>query len=705
MCGFCGILFHHASARDGFEPGLEGFRRAAARLSHRGDTDYRETLEASFWLSHHRLAFQDAAAGKQPMLSADGRHYIVFNGEVYNHLQLRKKLAALSPLQFRTRSDTETLLEGWKLLGQEFFAELEGEYAFVIVDIEGRELVAHRDRYGVKPLFCHLQDVNNRRFADFHKHYEFSAARIEFASEIKGLSSRRQWQREGLLRQFVGLYEPISTPFEHVIQIPPAGVLHAIRTETGFACRLDTDARPLRTQAAGEVADNASFEQVMAESVSDRLLSDVELGVYLSGGIDSKSIAYELSRGAQTGQRLKTFTVGFSQAGYDESQEAIRFARHLDMDPHLVRVDDTALNYAYPLAVEASEIVQPYTNGAAKWWLSLFTRQYVQGVLTGDGADEVFCGYPGFRYVNWWKHAMRIRGPARTPADVAARLAKSPLGSFRRDGLYMAKFAGHAKNPWLAGSSAEGTGQDFIDSLAMIGVAHPLFGQVRTITQALLGESAADNWLRSQAASIRSWFAAGYVGIESELANPHWSLLLWQNYFVRTHLPVLILNWVGDRMEMANTLEGRTPFLSRRIREFMHTQPDKALVHGLRDKVLLRQTYARLFPAEFAMTPKKQFNAPFLDAAAINRQFGIDSIFETTGLTDNAAMQNLNNGGAGDAPGAGDIYRQTHLQSALQTARCLGVIHQTLVDSKSLERDTHLEQRYLQKGGPVTPAV
>ncbi|MEJ2362571.1 MAG: asparagine synthase-related protein [Gammaproteobacteria bacterium] len=702
MCGFSGILFHPAARAE--TPGRrEAFRRAAAQVAHRGDTDYQEWFGSGLWLSHHRLAFQDVAAGRQPMLSQDGQHVIVFNGEVYNHMQLRQTIQRTCAVDFRTRSDTETLLEGWKVLGEDMFELLEGEYAFVISRVDGSELVAHRDRYGVKPLFCYLAQTNTRDFASFQAEYAFSTNRLEFASEIKGLTSGRRWQREGLLRQFVGLYEPICTPFEHIIQIPPGGILSAVTRESGMQCRLQSFMPAIRNSRADtEVATVGQFEPVMTESVRDRLLSDVELGVYLSGGIDSKAIAFELSRTAGQHAPLKSFTVGFTQAGYDESQEAIRFARHLQLEPHLLRVDDAALNYAYPLAVQTSEIVQPFTNGAAKWWLSLFTRQYVQGVLTGDGADEVFCGYPSFRYTNWWKHVMRGRGKARKVDDVMALLDRYPLGHFQRDGLYAAKFAGHAKNPWLSGSSAEGTGQDFVDSLALLGVAHPLFGQIRTITHALLGAQDGDAWLRSQAASVRSWFAAGLAGIETELANPQWAVLLWQNYFVRTHLPVLILNWVGDRMEMANTLEGRTPFLSHRLRQLMSTQPDRAVVHGLRDKVLLRRTYAQLFPAEFAMTPKKQFNAPFLDAEALNRRFAVDGIFATTGLADNTVMQGIEQRLTDDAL---DNYQRTHLLSVLQTARCLGVVHHTLVESGPLERDHELEQRYLQQGGAVSPAA
>ena len=238
MCGFSGILFHHATQCDAYPPGRTGFVRASARVAHRGDTEYREQFEPTLWLSHHRLAFQDVAAGRQPMLSQDRQHVIVFNGEVYNHLLLRAELQRHHQIQFKTRSDTETILEGWKLLGDRLFALLEGEYAFVISDIAGQHLVAHRDRYGVKPLFCHLDGVATRQFANYQACYGFASTRIEFASEIKGLTSAKAWEREGLLRQFVGLYEPICTPFAQVIQIPPGGVLHAEKTRARFDCQL-----------------------------------------------------------------------------------------------------------------------------------------------------------------------------------------------------------------------------------------------------------------------------------------------------------------------------------------------------------------------------------------------------------------------------------------------------------------------------------
>lgn len=701
MCGFAGLLFSNTQIKEQFSPGLHGFRQAASRIANRGDTDHNEFINETIWLSHYRLAFQDVEAGVQPMQSQDGQHIIVFNGEVYNHLQLRAQISKQSGYQFSTRSDTETILQGWKVFGSDFFSLLDGEFAFVIINLDGSGLIAHRDHFGVKPLFFRLTDIDNRIFANYSKKYSFATPGFEFGSEIKGLASAKSWNRTGLLRQYVGLYEPICTPFDHIVQIPPGGILIARKTQAGFATEIINNAKPVRQHVrSDQVASEVDFENVFRQSVRDRLLSDVELGVYLSGGVDSKAVAYELAQAKKNTNPIKSFTVGFSQSGYDESNEALRFSSYLGFNPHMITVDNEALNYSYPLAVQSSELVQPYTNGSAKWWLSHFTRQYVHGVLTGDGADEVLCGYPSYRYASWWKQTLRSRGQARTAADVMALLAKDPLGSCSRDGLYVGRFSSDSKNPWLAGSSAEGTGQDFIDSLSILGIPHPLFGQIYAITTALLGDEA-KHWLTSQAESVRSWFAAGLEEYEAELCNPEYSLLLWQNYFARAHLPVLILNWVGDRMEMANTLEGRTPFMSKSMRELIIHQPDRSMISGLKDKVLLRRTYARLFPAEFARTPKKQFNAPFIKSDELFERFNTNTIFEATGLEKNSVFKKLVS--ASQQPDESNPFLMTHLRSAHQTAISLSIVNSSVVDNVEIQRNTEFENTYLEKGGPVSP--
>lgn len=700
MCGFSGIVFCNDSSRENYPQGVDRFRRAAGRVAHRGDTEHRELLLEHLWLSHFRLAFQDVASGAQPMLSGDHRHVIVFNGEVYNHLTLRKAICDRSGVSFRTRSDTETIIEGWKVFGERFFERLEGEYAFVILSVDGSELIGHRDRFGVKPLFLFCDGLDTQAFANFRENYSFRCTRIEFSSEVKGLGAQKSWNRQGLLRQFVGLFEPIRTPFDHVIQVPPGGRLSVRRQQEGLACELRTFQDPIRRQVTAAADDPEDrFAELLSTSVSDRLLSDVELGVYLSGGVDSKVIAYELDRLGRTGRRMKSFTVGFSESGYDETGEALRFAAHAGFDPHTISIDNNALNYSYPLAVQNSELVQPFTNGAAKWWLSLFARQYVNGVLTGDGADELLCGYPSYRYANWWKFAMRGRGESETIKDVLALLEAKPLGALGRDRLYVSRFAAHGKNPWLSGSSAAGTGQDFVESLQILGVPHPLFGQIRAIAAAILGETGADEWLRAQALSVQSWSYAGLESLSGQRESPRNALLLWQNYFAKTHLPTLILNWVGDRMEMANTLEGRTPFLSDPLRKYVATLPDRLMVSGLRDKVLLRRAYARRLTSDFAATPKKQFNAPFLNSRKLTADFDADGIFSDTGLNQRLSLQQLQE--SATEVEQRDPYLATHLRSAHQTALAASIVNKTIVQETVLQRDHRLEQLYLVQGGPL----
>jgi len=260
MCGFSGLLFFSAQIKEQFSPGLDGFRLAAPRISNRGDTDHNELIRGNIWLSHYRLAFQDVDAGMQPMKSQDGQHVIIFNGELYNHLELRDQISKKTGYRFSTRSDTETILQGWKAFGADFFTQFDGEYAFIIISLDGNELVAHRDNFGVKPLFFRLADIDNRIFENHSTKYSFRAPWFEFASEIKGLTSPRSWNRTGLLRQYVGLYEPVCTPFNHIIQLPPGGVLTASKGLNGFDTEIIINTKPFGRSL---VAISAPVKQIL----------------------------------------------------------------------------------------------------------------------------------------------------------------------------------------------------------------------------------------------------------------------------------------------------------------------------------------------------------------------------------------------------------------------------------------------------------
>jgi asparagine synthase (glutamine-hydrolysing) len=733
MCGFSGLAFADAALLSLSDLGARGglgqrdprarFLATAARLAHRGGDDEGAAALAHAWLAHHRLAFQDVSAGRQPFVSGDAT--IVFNGEIYNHLSLRDAVARSPARAFsgwRTRSDTETLLEGFLARGPALQDDLDGEYAFVVVEDDGRRIRGCRDAFGVKPLFLWLSGVDTAVFAEARSTYIVETPTFAFASEVKALPCPRRWNRDGALRQACGLFEPLRTPFEGIVALPAGGNFEARLDEARGVFRIvvTLSERPVRASAAGRYrfAERdlpEEFASAFAGSVTDRLLSDVELGVYLSGGVDSKAVGHELGRHLAGAGRpaLKSFTIGFESAAFDETAEALSFARAQGFTPHSLAVSDDDLAYAYPIAVAHSENLQPYTNGAAKWWLSRFTREHVHGVLTGDGADELLCGYPSFRYCAWWKFALRARkgeGPgAQARADSAlkgalARLSGAPLGSSWRDDAYVRRFLADARDPWIAGSSSAGRGDDFLDSLALWGVAHPLFGQIRAIARAWMpNPDQAHTWLAAQGPSVRSWFLFGH-GEALDPTDARNALLLWQNYFCKTHLPVQVLNWVGDRMEMANTLEGRTPFLSRRLRAFVESLSDGALVAGFTDKAVLRHAYTPRLGA-FARTPKKQFGAPFLDNARLLARFPASEALSSMGLDGEEVTYRLLNLASTDSSTAkagsndlSDAYERTHRAGALQTLVTAGIVDGAVVREQPLERDLPRERQVLARG-------
>ena len=710
MCGFSAVLSTQQLLQNPNDGALARFHAQSQRLAHRGTDDARTVLLSHAWLSHHRLAFQDPHGSVQPQFSTSGDWVILFNGEIYNHLELRPRINQTHPHTWQTHGDTETLLAAYLAWGPRVIEVLEGEYAFVVIKTDGSEFFGARDPYGVKPLFFSIpqnlfiqEQVSQKNspfpfdlrfFAEAKSHYDFQTPALFWASEMKGLFGDLEWEQTGCLRQFVGLYEAIQTPFQRVFHLPAGAHLHAKKHASGFFnARLTLGHKPLRSpfQSTPNRDLKHEFAELLAQSVEERLLSDVPLGVYLSGGIDSRCVAFELNKHRQ----LKSFTVGFTDSDYDETQDVKAYAKALGFTPHTCTLSSEHLTYSYPLAVYHSENIQPYTNGAAKWWLSLLARQHVSGVLTGDGADEVLAGYPSFRYVMWWKFATRNLTTKQYMNMIYQNPASLPYSY--RNSIYTKRFASHSQNPWLSGSSAPGTGDDFLWSLRHWGVAHPLAGQVRSLAVVLCGSpEAADKWLDQQGPSIKSWFCYGYDESLVDPLLPKYSLLLWQNYFLQTHLPVQVLNWVGDRMEMANTLEGRTPFLSKKIRSFAFQLKDNDLIAGFKDKYLLRKAYEHKIGFHFAHGAKKQFGAPFLDNNLLAHDFPPARALEAAGLGDhktidglNALLQNPPSSG-GAAP---TTHAFTHLQSAAQTLQAWGILESTLRQKTPPPRRKEFEQR------------
>jgi asparagine synthase (glutamine-hydrolysing) len=661
MCGFLGIFAPPSLPLSDAE--LEAGRVSSAHLAHRGNSSRGESDGPSAGLFHYRLAFRDLTDGQQPMRDPAGRATIIFNGELYGFRELRDRLAP--HFEFRTRSDTEVILAAYLHYGEDLLKHLDGEFAFVIQDHRSGKLFAARDPFGVKPLFWAASKGETiPELREYKSSYQFSlAGRLHFASEMKGLGMPLRWDTRGLDRLMLSLYEEMGTSFAGVHQVAPGSLLVAEPVGNGFRCRLERKI-PKRRKAGKN--RGASFEtraeeleKILARNVEKKLDADVPLGAYLSGGIDSRIAAYEM---AKTGAEIETFTVGFEGSDYDETVDVQKFlAAYPNLKGRALRTTNEALEYAYPHAIYASELVQPYTNGSAKWWLSRFARQYVRGVLTGDGSDELLCGYPSYRYAAWWDFYRRH------PSEARAR-------------LYEERVVGGKSKYWEKGLSSGADGADLAESTRRLGWAHPLFAQVKSLGNLWAGEGF-DKILDRERPALFSYVA------EDQGAS---SLLQWQNYFLHTHFATHVLNWVGDRMEMANTLEGRPIFLSQRALDFARDVPDDYLVRGMRDKAVLRKAYAERLGA-FSAAPKKQFNAPFLLDGPLGREFMNEAAIKEVGLLDPALIKRAHEA----RHQAADPLEQSFAKVFLQNCLVTQMLDRYLVKGQAPTRDQAYEDKFL----------
>ncbi len=663
MCGFLGVFA--APARPWLPSELAAFRVGFSRLAHRGNSGSGERIDPSGnALFHHRLAFRDLLEGKQPLTDARGRATIIFNGELYGFQALRQELS--QRYDFRTRSDTEVILAAYLCLGDEFLARLDGEYAFVIHDHRDGRVLAARDPFGVKPLFWTCAGLRaTPSLRTYAEGYQLTLeGDLSFASEMKGFG-KLQWDSRGLDRLFLSLHEEMGTSFANVFALAPGSLFSARREGKGWKAVMERKAVKRRRP---EPAENATFESkadelrgLLRQTVQNKLDSEVPLGAYLSGGIDSRIAAFEMSR---SGANIETFTVGFADADYDETAEVKKFlAAYPNLKGRALTTNNKALEYSYPHAVYASELVQPYTNGAAKWWLSRFARRHVRGVLTGDGADELFCGYPSYRYLAWWQFYRRHPSKARAI-------------------LFSARVVGVKEKYWEKGLSSRPDGQDLIDSANKLGWPHPLFAQIAGAGDFWAGNRM-DELLKRERADILS-----YVAPDRGLS----SLNIWQNYFLHTHFPAHVLNWVGDRMEMANTLEGRPIFLANATREFFRKLPDAYLVRGMRDKAVLRKAYAKELGG-FAAAPKKQFNAPFLLEGRLGQEFLSAKALCDANLIDPALVARALKVRNETKDGLEKSFAQIFLQNCLVAQ----MLDRYLVRGQPPTRDLAAEEKFLDR--------
>lgn len=571
MCGFVAAIWNSP----GSALSADDLDRMTDAVRHRGPDGrgvyFREWTDeggGGVGLGHRRLAIIDLEGGQQPLSNEDGTIWISFNGEIYNYEELRRDLIARGH-QFRTHSDTETIVHLYEEMGPECVRELRGMFALAIWDAPRRRLFFARDRLGEKPLVYHR-----------------TPSRLLLGSEIKSLLTvpgvAREVDEESVARYLTFYYVPHPhTMFRGIAKLPPAHYGIYERGELRIVRYWQPEWNGETTLTLAEARDRLG--ELLSESVREKLRSDVPLGAFLSGGIDSTVIVglmqKHLTRPAQS------YTIGFDRSQFDERPYARRAAEHLGTDHH-----------EYLVAADSADILprlvwhfdEPFGDSSAvpTWYVAQETRRHVTVALTGDGGDELFAGYPHYRTVESLGAFDRLPGWLR--GLIANRLwqlapvggsERSPWERLRRRLVMLRESPGRRYVNWMSPCPASHRtallSRDFVQRMARVDVSAPIE--------------------RRFAASGRR--SPGIQAMQTDL---------------QSYLPDDLLAKV-DITSMAHALECRAPFLDHRVVELAIGFPFAFLTAGTGAKPMLTESFPSLVPPDLRSRPKAGFSVPLDD--------------------------------------------------------------------------------------------
>ncbi|KAB1088166.1 asparagine synthase (glutamine-hydrolyzing) [Neorhizobium galegae] len=568
MCGFAGFV---GEAYGSGNP--EALLSSMAHvIAHRGPDGQGIFTAPGLGLAHVRLSIVGLSDGQQPMTDADGRFTIVFNGEIFNYVELRDELKARG-LAFRTGSDTEVLLQLYATYGEACLSRLNGDYAFAIWDHHERRLMLARDRMGVRPLF-----------------YTEHRGSLYFASEIKALLQVPGIEAELdpiALDQIFTLWTPIPprTAFKGIFELEPGHLMIARngRTETRPYWTLDFPDAGDQTEVDQSVREE-ELRALLADATRLRMRADVPVGAYLSGGLDSSLIAALAAPMAPNG--LNTFSVTFDDAEHDESAFQRQVAEALGTRHHAVASGSTDIAASFPDVIRFTERPVLRTAPAPLYRLSGLVRDAgMKVVLTGEGADEVFAGYDIFREARVRRFCARQPGSKMRP-HLFRKLYPYLPGLKQQSAEYLAAFFG--------------AGNDAADD--------PLFSHRPRFRSTAAAKIFYSDDLR---ATLGTYDAAEELASRLPENFGRWHPLHQAQYLEsRFLLPGYILSSQGDRMAMAHGIEGRFPFLDHRLVEFASRLAPGMKLKGLDEKHILRRVAKGLLPDVISKRPKQPYRAP-----------------------------------------------------------------------------------------------
>jgi asparagine synthase (glutamine-hydrolysing) len=584
MCGIAGIV---ATDRDGLDQDAPARAiRMRDVMAHRGPDEAGLHCDAHAALAHRRLSIVDLSTGQQPLSNEDGSVWVVFNGEIYNHADVRRELEAHGHV-YRTKSDTETIVHAYEQWGEACAHRFRGMFAFAIWDAPRRRLLLMRDRLGVKPLYwCRAGET------------------LLFGSEIKAILASglvepvasRPLLPELLSTRFTSGAE---TLFKGIHKLLPGHwlVFQGGKITTRQYWDVPIEGRGHRAKGIGQRAKGigqrakgkgpradvvAEFRARLEESVRLRLMSDVPLGMFLSGGIDSSAIAAIMAR--LIDRPLQTFSVAFKERAFNEIAYSRQMAQAIGAESHEVIIDDRDFFGALPRLVWHEDEPIAHPSSIPLYFVSALARQHVTVVLTGEGSDELLAGYGKYPRVawNWRAGGMYER---LFPAGLREAIAAGVVPHLpSRLGRYASRsFLAMDRSPEAM----------YFDNFASIRLADQ---------QTLLSPD-----LRMAATRAGAYGASLAYFQRPGPASTLLDRLLYAD--IKTYLVELLMK--QDQMSMAASIESRVPFLDHELVEFAARLPDHWKLSGWTTKRVLRESMKGLLPRQILHRPKMGFPVPF----------------------------------------------------------------------------------------------
>jgi asparagine synthase (glutamine-hydrolysing) len=574
MCGICGVWEYGAS-----EARVEASLIARMRdeMTHRGPDDFGDLSfdDGRGGFGFRRLSIIDlSSAGHQPMHGCDERIWLVFNGEIYNHSQLRVGLEERGH-RYSSRTDSETILHLYEERGLDFIHDIEGDYAIALWDANRERLVLVRDRIGVKPLY-----------------YFYKDGRFIFASEIKSIVQHhavtRDIDEQSLYHYLTFLTTPApQTLFKDIYKLP-AGHMLTLQRDGELNIQQYWDALPPRREVVrSDEEHQAEILRLLRDSIRKRMMSDVPFGVFLSGGVDSSANVALMSE--QMSRPVETFTVGFSDAEYlNELDSARRIAKQFGTNHHEVIISEKEMKDFLPGLIfhQDEPIADPVC--IPLYYVSKLARDSGTIVVqVGEGADEIFSGYENYvrhlrLYEKFWRRAEGIPLALRRAVSVVARPALEATGRKR-----MA-----------------------IEMLRRLGADEPLFWGGVVVYDEASKPRVLSNELLSRTNGLSSLHAVEPYLKHIERERPKSDFLSRMTYLeLKLRLPELLLMRV-DKITMATSVEARVPFLDHHLVEYAMSLPRSLKVRGGSGKHILKQALEPILPHDLLYEKKRGFGAP-----------------------------------------------------------------------------------------------